>query len=247
MAALPPNPPPQLVTVYNLQPGDATPATPFKGLRARAQKKAAYALGVRAGVAWRYDRINNLLKREAPKLDRLYDFSALLLNDGRVMPPIVSQGTDSEQQESRKAEQTALVTWHIVAPAKIVTVSPTWQSYLIRHYKVDMKSVNAALLPKNRKERKLWQKAVLKGWYAGIKQANHLFQLALAHLSRDFLGVARFRLLARQGVVSVPRLSAGNLGVVINKNTMAVGAKVYRIVKDAKWQSRKHWKARPGS
>jgi len=247
VTALPPNPPMVLSQVYNVRATDVMPVSPFKGLRAEAQKEAAYSLGVQAGVSWRYDQINNVLWAQAAVLDQLYNFRPMMLNDGKVMPPVVTMGEDTFDLQDRTTAQGSIVTWHIIAPAKIVSVVPTWASYLIQHYGVDLSSVNAALLPKNDAEKKLWHTYVMQGWSDGIDHANRLYTIALANLTRDFLGVARFQLLAREGMLSVPDLAVGDMGVVINKDTMLVGAKVYRIVEDAKWQKIQAWQAHPGS
>ena len=140
-AMLPPDSPPAFYRVYDVSPSDATSAAPFKGLREDAQREVAYMLGVQAGVAWRYERIDNLLHQEEPALTSLFDFTPLLLNDRRVMPPIVTVSEDNFELEDRTSATAGIATWHIVAPARIVTVPPTWEGYLIQRYTVDRKSV----------------------------------------------------------------------------------------------------------
>lgn len=244
--ALPPNPPPALVRVYDVSPSEATSGAPFNGLRQNAQRQVAYMLGVQAGVAWRYDVIDNLLEKEGPELTTLYDFTPLLLDDGRVMPPIVTSSTDSFELQDRASATSAIATFTIKEPARVITVPPTWESYLVQHYTVNIADVNPALLPKDGTERDVWHDAVMQGWEDGIDQANRLFTLSLATLSRDYIGAARFNLLSHEGVLSIPNLQTGNLGIVVNSNTMVVGAKVYRIVQDATWQPSGNWQPKPG-
>lgn len=233
--------------VYDLSTSQAAAAIPFKGLRARAQHEAAYSLGTQAGVAWRYSQIDHMLWSEAPELDELFNFRPLMLNDGKVFPPVVTMGEHPFDLQNPRAARSSLVIWHIVVPAKIVTVVPSWNDYLIAKYTVNLKSVNAALLPNNHTERVLWHNSILQGWQAGISQANHLYRVALAKLTRDYLGISRYHLLAREGMLSVPDLAVGNLGIVVNRSTMTVGTKVYRIEEDAKWKKSVNWKAHSGS
>lgn len=242
---LPPNPPSQLQQVMDLsaQPGQA--AAPFKGLRGQAQEQAAYALGAQAGESWRYDRIDHELNQHNSMLDALYNFIPLLLNNERVAPPVVVQGDKNLKLESPDSAEGALVTWEIIAPARIITTPPNWRAYLIERFTYT-NSVNPGLLPKDSAERALWKAAVWHGWQDGVAEALHIYDLNLARLTRDFTGMARFHLLAEEGMVSMPHLANGNLGVVIERNRLVVGAHIYRISAPAQWQEPGQWKPQPG-
>ena len=239
--------PPPLTALYSMQPTASEVHAPFSGLRLRAQREAAYTIAVQAGASWRYQQIDDYLHAQRINLDTLYNFSPLMLDNGRVAPPVVVQGGENLDVQSARMAQAALATWEIVSDARIVSTPPNWRGYLIQHFNYDLTSVNPALLPRNDSERAAWHIAVDKGWRDGVAEANYLFDLNLSRLVRDFVGMARFHLLAAEHVVSLPYLADGNLGVVVNNNRLVVGAHIYRITKLPAWQEPGEWKASPYS
>lgn len=238
-------PPPPLAALYRMTPTASQLRSPFAGLRNRAQREAGYTIAVQAGASWRYEEIDHILKRERASLDSLYNFTPLMLDDGRVAPPVVVQGGENLEVQTARLAQGALATWEIVSDARIVSTPPNWRAYLIEHFFYDPSSVNPALLPRTDAERANWHSAVSSGWPQGVAQANYLFSLNLSRLTREFVGMARFHLLASQNIVSLPYLADGDLGIVMNKNRLVVGAHLYRITKLPAWQEPAEWKAAP--
>lgn len=240
--APPSKPPAALVKIMDMHPRPGVQGHPFKGIRKKAQHRAAFTLGVQGGAHWRYERIDKSLEARAHSLDRIYDFRPFLLSNDRVMPPVVVRTKRSFTLVNDTTAHASRATFKIVTPARIVTQPPSWRHYLIRHYKT-LEKPNPVLLPRDSDERARWKRVVKEGWRVGVKQAKESFHEALAKLTRDFLGVARFRWLAREGVVSLPYLAKGDLGIRIKHNTLTVGGRVYRITAPARWQKEAKWKA----
>ena len=52
-----------------------------------------------------------------------------------------------------------------------------------------------------------WNKWVAEGWGRGERQAVEIFQSDLSRLEADLVGMARYRVLLRAGLVEQPRVS----------------------------------------
>lgn len=215
-------------------------------LRAKSIREAASSLGSRAGLAWETERIDRSLDKEAGILDRMFDFSGLLLDDGRVIPPVVLSTRGAVRMDSPLLIQRSLVSWHILHPAVLATVPPNWRLYLYRHYdEPDTGKIPGILLPKSRNERKEWREGVSRGFSIGVRQAKEIFKISLRRLRTDFLGMVRFHALAVRNVVSIPVYSHTDLGVVRSKDRVDAGVRIYRIQVPSGFTPEGSWKA-PG-
>ena len=212
----------------------------FKGQRGKAQRRAAYTLAVQTAVHWRYARIDQELKRESAKLDRIFNFRDLMLDKGRVLPPVITASGPASKIDSAKSERTVVATYRIERAARLVSTAPTWRTYLIHDYPVGDRP-NPVLYPKGAKERARWDQAVRRGWQAGVKQALNLFRTNLARLQRDYIGMARFSRLAAQGVVSVPIVAANTPRIRVQGKALSVGEREIRLTRIARWQQTHDW------
>lgn len=213
----------------------------FKGMRPKAIRKAAYTYAVQNAVHWRYARINKNLKAVSSQLDRVFDFKALMLDKGQVIPPVVTVAHDGWRKLSKNASKSVIREFHILKRARIASTPPTWRQYLIHSYPVGDKP-NSTLYPKNAKERGLWDSAVKHGWKAGVKLAMHLYRGNLARLKRDYLGMVLFHRLADQGVVSVPVTAQNTPRIKVNGRTLSVGEREFRITLGSHFNHSSRWK-----
>lgn len=234
--------PPALVRIMHLKAHAGEVGHAFKGLRARAQKRAAYTLGVQSAVAWRYRRIDKLLDQQGAVLSRIYNFRPFLIDNGRVMPPIVRTTQATFRVINGRTATASQATYQVIAPARIVTRPPSWRGYLLRNFQV-IDHPNPVLLPRNAHERRRWIRAVKAGWKRGVAQADEVFRVNLARLKAAIEGVMTYRWLAREGVISMPYLARGNLGIVRDKRKLVIGGRVYRISVPSQWRPARQWKA----
>lgn len=222
----------------------ASAKSPFKGKRGQAQKRAAFTLAVQSAVHWRYGQINKTLDAHASQLNRIFNFGQLMLDHGRVLPPVITASGPGEKLNSAHVERTVIATYRIQAPAKLVSTPPTWRTYLIHTYPVG-DHPNAVLYPRNEKERARWDSAVRRGWKDGLALAMRLYKTNLAKLQRDYIGMARFQRLAKQGVVSVPMMAANAPRIAVDGKELAIGVREIRLTRAAMWQATHHWKPEP--
>jgi defect-in-organelle-trafficking protein DotC len=210
-------------------------------LRYEALKEVAYTLGVQTGVRWRYDAIDNLLEANRSTLDRVFDFRPLLLHDGRVAPAVVDRSEGAYRLVSPTEARQTEATYTIEQEARLVSRPPDWRDYLPKSYPTFTRP-DPAMLPRDAPERQIWASAVASGWREGVVQANRLFDSHLARLRRDYLGMARCKLLALEGIVDIPLLAENRLGVTVNGRMLSVGERLFRIPTATGFEPVGNWK-----
>lgn len=213
----------------------------INSVRGSSLYDTAYTLALQAGAKWRYDRINEELESNSDSLNAIYNFAPLMLSDGRVVPPVIVEAGGNMRLHSDDLRSENLRTFQIKADARMVSMPPSWRDYLIRYLSAT-DNVSSEILPRNPDERVLWREAAEKGWRDGIEQANSLFDLNMARLERDYRGIIRFQRLAKQGVVSMPQIAKGDLGIRVEEKTLSLGERIYRITDESSFQEFSIWK-----
>lgn len=216
----------------------------FSGLRADAIRQEALSVGAQHGLKWRYDQINALLEHPeiSPSLDRIYNFRALQTH-WQVLPPVISEGREAfNKAADGQSARMAMRTWEIIQPARIISAAPHWRDYLI--YTMSTPRLpNFALMPTSDSDERLWRSGLCDGWSLGARQADTIFQDNLNRLVRDYTGMLRFRILAAQGIVTMPEVVEGRLGITVNGERMHVDDRVYQITAPVTWQKSSNWRA----
>lgn len=236
-------PPPEdvtAVTADSLLEKRATAAPEVPWARASAIQSAAVAYGVQAGLASRAYQINQSLDKNAGAYDKVFNFSAVMLEPG-FLPPVISEGRDNYNQPNTRVVRAADRLYRIEFPARLVSAAPTWRDYLPVAYTTPGLPETSAL-PKNPQEKKLWDAWARQGWSQGIHLADETFEANNGRLKRDFEGMIRYKALYEQGVVSKPIMEKSNLGVTGGGTEMAINDRVYEITRDAGLDpDRKRW------
>jgi defect-in-organelle-trafficking protein DotC len=208
-------------------------------IRDNALSKEAYSVGAQNGYVRRSQAIYSKVKSAEGELDAIFDFKMLIHN--KILPPVITEAKDTfvTEKEGRAARQSKR-TWEILVPARIVAAAPTWRDYLLlEDWKP--KEPDPFLTPRTSKENQLWEEYYCKGYTDGYKQADLTFWENLARLTRDILGMIRFKILAAQRIVSEPVLEEGRLGVTVQGQKMYVDDRVYTIVTPETWEDPAKW------
>ena len=184
---------------------------PISQMRSEALQDIAMSTAAQAGLAWRSKQINNVLKDTSTTLDRVFNFN-LMLMPHNVVPPVLIEGEDSLNLDNPQTIRIADRTYKIVNQAHFTTTPPTWRDYLWMSYK-DPETPPAGFLPKTTEERVIWKKYATQGWEEGIAQANSIYGENLSRLKRDYTGMARYRYLLDQRMVSAPYVAHTDLGI----------------------------------
>jgi defect-in-organelle-trafficking protein DotC len=225
-------PPPSLEALQATRPGDEKGDGLEPG-RAEMVRTAALTYGAQGGLAARSFALNEMLRRYQPQLDAAYDFRALVLPVGSgqtlMRPPVVSaaQMAFALGDGGQVARETSCV-YQITRTAQLASAPPNWRAYLVRAWAKPNRPSDGAL-PRTRQEVAFWNKWVAEGWADGEKQANDIFLADLGRLERDIVGMARYRVLLRSGLVEQPRVAFQSQRVDGGRDSLHVDDRTVRI------------------
>lgn len=204
---------------------------PFN-IREGAIKEAALSYGARGGLAARTFEIRKELDSTSSYLDKVFDFTQLLIpapSGLLIEPPIVTADENAMiigagGQEAAVADRI----YKINVNAKIVAAARRWENYLERDWG-DVTPPPDILLPETKEEREAWVKYVREGWDKGYEQANEIFQDDLLQLTADYQGMVRYRVLLTQGMITPPYALQVDRGVTGGGTSMRVGDRAVQI------------------
>jgi defect-in-organelle-trafficking protein DotC len=225
--------PPSLETLQAARAGAAGPGSGLEPGREEVLHAAGLAYGAQGGLAARSFAINEMLRRYEASLDSVYDFGPLVLHHGSsqilMRPPIVSQAQMAFAlgDAGQVARETACV-YSITRQAQLASAPPNWRSYLVRDWGWPRRP-SEAVLPRTEPEAAYWNKFVAEGWAQGEKQGVEIFLSDLGRLQRDIIGMARYRVLLRAGVVENPKVVFENSVVNGGGAELRAGDKIARI------------------
>ncbi len=228
--------------------GSAAKQNEVRAVRGKAVFEAAETYSAQTSFCERAKELNAWAETQAGNLDTVFNFSNLLLDGGRVLPPVIEKVDSSYKQDGDRLAVTAKTTWYILDDAKIVSTAPSWRTYLHLQCSPALKP-NPILLPgavpdSEAADEIKWKEGVDKGWKLGRDQAMNALKLGLARMTRDYRGMLTFKYLYSQGVVSAPVLASGNVGVRVDGRTLSVDEKVFRLTSDANWNKQADWSAK---
>lgn len=201
-------------------------------IRTDAVKEAALSYGARGGLAWHTFEIRQELENKSGYLDKVFDFSQLLIaapSGLLIEPPIVSEDEnsmiiDAEGQEAAVSDRI----YNISANARIVSSARLWRNYLERDWG-EVTPPPEILMPENDEERQIWIENVRKGWDLGVAQADDIFEEDMMMLSADYQGMVRYRMLLAQGMISPPYALQVDRGVTGGGDQMRIGDRAIQI------------------
>lgn len=189
--------------------------------------EVASAVGASAGAAHRMKELKDMVNGHAARLDVMYDFKQMKLTEG-VMLPVLVQGLGNYNKNSDDEIRISDKKLKVEAPAKFVSVYPTWRNYLIFSLPA-FEVPPTAYLPKTDAERAIWDDAVKKGWDKGIEQANRIFETSYSRLERDYMGMDLSKILIDLKMLTPTIVAKQNLGVTGGGREMDINDQVFRI------------------
>ena len=226
-------PPPSLEALQAARPGDGH-GDGLEAGRADILRTAALTYGAQGGLAARSFALNEMLRRHEAALETTYDFRTLVLPVGSggqtlMRPPIVSaaQMAFALGDGGQVARETSCI-YQITRAASLSSAPPNWRAYLVRSWSKPNKPTDSAL-PRTDQEVAYWNKWVAEGWAQGEKQAVQIYLNDLGRLERDIVGMARYRVLLRAGLVEQPRVAFRTVRAEGGRNTLHIGDRVVTI------------------
>ncbi len=195
--------------------------------RAEELNAAAVAFGAAGGLAARGFALNQVLRRMEPQLDAAYDFRALVVPVGGgqtlMRPPVVSEAqlAFALGEGGQSARETGRI-YRVTREAQLASEPPNWRTYLVQAWP-DPAPPPDGQRPQTDQEVEYWKKWVADGWAKGEAQGTDIFLSQLGKLESDLVGMARFRVLLRAGLVERPQVVFARRAVQGGHDVMRVG------------------------
>ena len=207
----------------------------------------AMRFGSQSALYERLTHYQNMLEDNQIELSRIFNFSPLLLANGRVVPPVIVEMSNLQMVEDRYTRRDVDKSYKIVEQAKVVSTPLTWRNYLyVKPQKPNMPSKYALPIRGNEREEKIWANGVSQGWEAGLKQANRIMIQNTRKLERDYIGMVRYKIMLEKNQVTSPIPANINLGVTTDGETMNIGEVIFEMVEAPKFNRKSEtWKALP--
>lgn len=200
-------------------------------VREAALRDAAILLGAQWGLGDRSRQIVAQIEAKATKLDRRYEFGALMMGVG-FLPPVISEARDAVAIEGTTM-RVAKVIYKIDEPPRPVRVAPTWRDWLYVGLDPELRPAaptDAVSLPRDDNEKAYWKAEMRKSYEQGQIQADEVFQLNLARLERTYDGMRRYYDLYKAGIVTAPRIAeASSIFTQEDSNTVVIGNTVFSV------------------
>lgn len=201
--------------------------------------------GTQFGLYNRATQINQFIDRNKGYFSRIANFQPLLLANGRVVPPIITESKNNVNNESPFTLRSVDRSYQIQEQARVINTPLTWMNYLTIEPPKPFVP-NESLIPLNDKEKEYWDAGVARGWIFGLTQANSIYKENIRKMERDYIGMVRFHLMLNRGLISSPISSAVNLGVTGNDKDMNVNEVIFNIDQLPQFnKDAETWKALP--
>lgn len=177
-----------------------------RNLTSHGQRMAAMALGTQAAAKYEAERLNKLLiEKYGVFFDTLFRFERILIKRDTysILPPVILRH-DGAQRVNRTAQvfRVNREALKIQQDPRFVISPPSWREYLLLPVgEVDYASA-ARLAPTDSAQQEAWDRAVDKGWDAGIELMERTLTRNYAKLVRDFQGMVRYHVLRKLNIVS---------------------------------------------
>lgn len=210
-------------------------------IRRQALQEAAQGYGSQMGFARRVWEIERLLEDRSSSLDEVFSFDRVVseapVKAGYIVPPIVSRSFDAFQSSNEGREASVAEEYlTIVAPGRIVPVTPTWRDYLL-FASPDPEKPARSLFPSNAQEKELFLSWFNEGWAAGVTLADEEMGHRLTRLRRDYEGMLQYRRLVNMGMMDRMVLQEADFGVTGGGDEMRIGSRTVQIVSDAQFDA----------
>lgn len=217
--------------LHNANASNAVTPIRLTPVREAALRDAAIRLGVQWGLGDRSRELVKIMSDMESKLDRRYEFGALMMGVG-FLPPVISEARDAVAIEGTTMRVSKLI-YKIDEPPRPVRIAPTWRDWLYAGLDPELRPstpTEASQLPRDDVEKAFWKSELDRSYKEGITQAQEVFDLNLDRLERTFAGMRRYYDLYKRGVVTAPMIATASS--VINRtdpNTIFIGDTVFSV------------------
>ena len=204
-------------------------------LRRQAMVEGAHAHAAGAAMAERARIIAATLEANAPDLDRIYRFDALVLHRAGfvIAPPVLVEIRDAVRtvpDGSRAASARRVL--RIAERARILAAIPDWRDWLVRSWP-EPRPVHSVLLPRTPGEQAAFDAARVRGERDGVALADAVHAEDLDRLNRDWLGMIAWHRRAASGMVTEPATRIETVPVSGGGRVLRIGETLLELAEPA--------------
>ena len=212
-----------------------------KGMRPNAIRETVYTSAFQRSVQHYYGKINDLMERIVPEMDKAFDFRGLMYPEN-VLPAVIQKADDSYKIQNRRTSVETESSYRIRDQARVVTLAPNWRDYLWQEFSA-IKTINENLYPHNKEEMQIWCKAVEDGWTDGKEHAVITFQTGLNLMIRDYRGIIQAHILEANQMIEPPTIAIGRKPAVIGENgtTLDIDQRIVRLTTETRFTRLGSW------
>ena len=195
--------------------------------------------GAQGGMLKRSKELLAEITLKSQDLDKTFNFQPFIDKAGFLPPVIVESKQNVKTKDNAQRIEYAGVTYRVIYPAKFVRIAPTWRDYLfvgIGDKRLSIDPLPDAIKPKTDDEKKVWKEAVIEGWKIGEQQADQIFQENVKKLQRDYVGMAKYMYLLKEGMINKPILAQTPDSVKITDDQIQIGVGAKEIEVPAKME-----------
>ena len=226
------NEPQELAALLEMK-GTSEKDTAVSLMRPSAIREAAQLVTFQTAIAWRYKQLVAATEAHNAIMDTAFNFAPLLMTQGDalILPPVLTRAGASMRIESGETATAAQTSYELLAPARYVSVAPTWREFLMADAFPEPEKPNPAVMPKDDKERRIWREAVREAWAQGLAEADQLYADNISRMVRQYRGIMLYHLLTAQHLLSKVNMASAEMGMKTTDggNKLHIGQKVYRI------------------
>lgn len=206
----------------------------------------AVKFGAQSGMKSGFDNFNNALKKMETHLKTVYNFDAMLIGEGKILPPIISLSNNLLSVDSENSELSFIHTRYVISQqAKFISNPISFYTYINLPFQdVDEPSIYS--IPLNEIELTYWMNGFYEGWVRGQNMAQQLVDQKIFELNRDYIGMKRYHALRKQNLISSPIVDRFENDVYSESGVMDVGQIKLKLTKLPNFQiDTSRWKAIP--
>ncbi len=205
----------------------------------------ALKYGAQSGLYYRSTELNRFIENYQAEFSQTFNFTPLLLANGKVVPAVIVESKNNVQNQNKYTLRMTDRSYKIDQQVRVTNTPLTWREYLRLEGSSPILP-DDILLPLNPKEDHYWKMGVAKGWETGVSQANSIYLENLRRLERDYVGMVRYHLMLKRGLVNSPVTSTVKLGVTGTDEDMNVNEVVFNIDKAVTFNKNSEtWRALP--
>lgn len=190
----------------------------------------ALKYGTQSGLYYRSNQLQKFIDMYQSEFSKIFPFNSLLLANGKVVPAVIVESKNNVMNHNRYTLKMTDRSYSIIEQVKVINTPLTWRDY-ITFYSVSPTIPDDILLPLNEKEVHYWKMGVAKGWETGVSQSNSIYIENIRRLERDFIGMVRYHLMMKRGIVNSPITSSVKLGTTGTDEDLNINEVIFNIDK----------------